>query len=87
MLLEARLLPSISFLAELGCSHCWFPGVVQDTMRRLCVVCSGFVFQGNACTLLNACGIALVIGGAGTYNVVKGMPASGEGGKAKGKKA
>ena len=55
-------------------------------MRRLCVVCSGFVFQGNACTLLNACGIALVIGGAGTYNVVKGMPQSGVG-KGKGKKA
>ena len=53
-------------------------------MRRLCVVCSGFVFQGNACTLLNACGIALVIGGAGTYNVVKGMPHSGAG-KGKGK--
>ena len=44
---------------------------IIDTLRRLCVVMSGFIFQGNPCTLVNACGIVLVIGGAGTYNVVK----------------
>ena len=81
LLLEAQL--SISSRGA-GLLTPLVPAAPQDTMRRLCVVCSGFVFQGNTCTLLNACGIALVIGGAGTYNVVKGMPQSGAG---KGKKA
>ena len=49
---------------------------IIDTLRRLCVVVSGFCFQGNPCTLVNACGIVLVIGGAGAYNVVKSKSTS-----------
>eukprot|EP01043_Picozoa_sp_COSAG02_P029665 COSAG02_NODE_1857_length_10645_cov_24.485302_7_plen_356_part_00 len=48
---------------------------IIDTLRRLCVVVSGFFYQGNPCTVINACGIVLVIGGAGAYNVVKGRAA------------
>ena len=44
---------------------------IIDTLRRLCVVVSGFFFQGNPCTVVNACGIVLVIGGAGAYNIAK----------------
>ena len=44
---------------------------IIDTLRRLLVVCSGFVFQGNPCTVQNGVGILLVIAGAGCYNVVK----------------
>eukprot|EP01046_Picozoa_sp_COSAG06_P027225 COSAG06_NODE_2391_length_6964_cov_80.625055_4_plen_332_part_00 len=49
---------------------------IIDTLRRLCVVVSGFLYQGNPCTMVNACGIVLVIGGAGAYNIVKGRAAA-----------
>jgi drug/metabolite transporter (DMT)-like permease len=44
---------------------------IIDTLRRLLVVCSGFVYQGNPCTTANMLGIVLVVVGAGMYNVVK----------------
>ena len=44
---------------------------IIDTLRRLMVVCSGFIYQGNVCTLTNIVGIVLVIVGAGLYNVFK----------------
>ena len=44
---------------------------IIDTLRRLLVVCSGFVYQGNPCTIQNMVGIVLVIFGAGCYNVLK----------------
>jgi len=40
---------------------------VLDTVRRLCVVASGFVFQGNPCSAINVAGIALVFVGAAAY--------------------
>lgn len=40
---------------------------VLDTVRRLCVVASGFVLQGNPCSTVNVAGIALVFAGAGAY--------------------
>ena len=49
---------------------------IIDTLRRLCVVVSGFFYQGNECTVTNACGIALVIGGAGAYNIAKSRAAA-----------
>ena len=42
---------------------------VLNTVRRLCVVCSGFLYQGNTCSAANMCGIVLVFVGSGIYNV------------------
>eukprot|EP00405_Crypthecodinium_cohnii_P018486 CAMPEP_0206482156 /NCGR_PEP_ID=MMETSP0324_2-20121206/38696_1 /ASSEMBLY_ACC=CAM_ASM_000836 /TAXON_ID=2866 /ORGANISM="Crypthecodinium cohnii, Strain Seligo" /LENGTH=315 /DNA_ID=CAMNT_0053960029 /DNA_START=16 /DNA_END=963 /DNA_ORIENTATION=+ len=45
---------------------------VIDTLRRLAIVCvSGFLVQGNPCTMLNGFGIALVLSGAIGYNYLK----------------
>ena len=44
---------------------------VVDTVRRLCVVVSGFVYQGNPCSWVNVAGIALVFSGAGWYARLK----------------
>jgi uncharacterized membrane protein len=52
---------------------------IIDTLRRLLVVCSGFVYQGNPCTPQNLVGIVLVIFGAGCYNILKDSGAAGEG--------
>ena len=60
---------------------------IIDTLRRLSVVVSGFFFQGNPCTLVNACGIALVIGGAGSYNVIKSRGTATASKEGNGKKA
>ena len=44
---------------------------VVDTVRRLCVVASGFAYQGNPCSWVNVAGIALVFSGAGWYARLK----------------
>lgn len=51
---------------------------IIDTLRRLLVVCSGFVYQGNPCTMQNLVGIVLVIFGAGCYNVLKDSSTKGD---------
>lgn len=58
---------------------------IIDTLRRLLVVCSGFVYQGNPCTTQNMVGITLVIFGVGCYNILKDAAPAAEAG-AKGKK-
>ena len=59
---------------------------VIDTVRRLCVVVSGFVYQGNPCSWVNVAGIALVFSGAGWYARIKSAAAMAEKAKAKKKK-
>jgi drug/metabolite transporter (DMT)-like permease len=73
-LLRVALLDGLTYyLANVGtfsavskCSPLSY--AVTDTVRRLLVVCSGFVYQGNPCSFLNAGGVVLVFFGVAVYN-------------------
>lgn len=60
--LQNQVLAAVPFLAF----------AVIDTLRRLCIVCvSGFLIQGNTCTMKNALGIVLVLLGAIVFNLMQ----------------
>ena len=44
---------------------------VIDTVRRLCVVISGFLFQGNPASTVNVVGVLIVFAGAGWYAAIQ----------------
>ena len=55
---------------------------VIDTVRRLCVVISGFVFQGNPASTINIVGVVVVFAGAGWYATIQAsLKSQGKGGK------